>query len=143
MTQEKINKTEIEVSQVVEQKSAIDEAVKELEELKAKLAEAKTKLAKAKKATTKSRPVRMSTFIARVCIDKENALIGRGEQIMKTDVHYCAEKSIIDILTEDIKSGNTNEYVYTVVKRSKANEAEETIVELIWIDQETNQIVIE
>ncbi len=146
MTQKKINSevSEIEVSaQVIEPNNVVDEATKELEELKAKLAEAKKKLAEAKKATTKSRPVRMSTFIVRVCFDKENALIGKGEQMFKSDVHYCAEKSVIDILADDLKCGNKNEYVYAVIKRSKANEAEEAIVELIWIDQETNQIVIE
>lgn len=123
--------------------NAVDEAARELEELKAKMAEAKKKLAEAKKATTKSRPVRMSTFVVRVCLDKTKAIIGEGEQMFKSDVHYCAEKAAIDVLAEDIKCGQKNEYVYAICKRSKANEEEETVVELLWTDPETNQIVIE
>lgn len=128
---------------VAEPTNAVDEATRELEELKAKMAEAKKKLAEAKKATTKSRPVRMSTFVVRVCLSKTTAIIGEGEQMFKSDVHYCAEKAAIDVLAEDIKCDQTNEYVYAICKRSKANEGEETVIELLWIDQETNQIVIE
>lgn len=123
--------------------NAVDAAAKELEELKAKMAEAKKKLAEAKKATTKSRPVRMSTFVVRVCLDKTKAIIGEGEQMFKSDVHYCAEKAAIDVLAENIKCGQKNEYVYAICKRFKANEEEETVVELLWTDPETNQIVIE
>lgn len=123
--------------------NAVDEATKELEELKAKMAEAKKKLAEAKKANTKSRPVRMSTFVVRVCLSKTAAIIGEGEQMFKSDVHYCAEKAAIDVLAEDIKCGQKNEYVYAICKRSKANEENEVVVELLWTDQETNQIVIE
>lgn len=128
---------------VAEPTNAVDQATSELEELKAKLAEAKAKLAAAKKATTKSRPVRMSTFIARVCLTRTAALIGEGEQMFKSDVHYCAEKSVIDVLAEDIKQGQKNEYVYAICKHSKATEENEIVVELLWIDPETNQIVIE
>lgn len=119
--------------------NAVSQAAKELEELKAKMAEAKAKLAAAKKATTKSRPVRMSTFVVRVCLNREDV----GEVMTKSDVHYCAEKAAIDVLTEDTKAGQKNEYVYKICKRSKADEANELVVELLWIDQETNQIVIE
>ena len=126
-----------------ESTNAVDEATKELEELKAKMAEAKKKLAEAKKAATKSRPVRMSTFVVRVCQSKAKALLGEGEQMFKSDVHYCAEKTAIDVLAEDIKCGQVNEYVYAICKRSKADEENEVVVELIWADHETNQIVIE
>lgn len=126
-----------------ESTNAVDEATKELEELKAKMAEAKKKLAEAKKAATKSRPVRMSTFVVRVCQSRAKAMLGEGEQMFKSDVHYCAEKTAIDVMAEDIKCGLTNEYVYAICKRSKADEENEVVVELLWTDHETNQIVIE
>lgn len=128
---------------VAEPTNAVDQATKELEELKAKMAEAKKKLAEAKKANTKSRPVRMSTFVVRVCLNKTQAIIGEGEQMFKSDVHYCAEKAAIDVLAEDIKCGQKNEYIYAICKRSKADEENEVVVELLWTDLETNQIVIE
>lgn len=125
--------------------NAVDQAAAELEELKAKMAEAKRKLAEAKKATTKSRPVRMSTFIVQACQTKAEATLGMGEQMFKSDVHYCAEKAAIDVLAEDIKCGQRNEYLYAIIKRGKADTegANDILVETLWIDQETNQIVIE
>jgi hypothetical protein len=134
---------EVATPEAAKRPNAVDEAARELEELKAKMAEAKKKLAEAKKATTKSRPVRMSTFVVRVCLNKTAAIIGEGEQMFKSDVHYRAEKAAIDVLAEDIKCGQKNEYVYAICKRSKANEDMETVVELLWTDTETNQIVIE
>lgn len=122
-----------------ESTNAVDQATKEIEELKAKMAEAKKKLAEAKKANTKSRPVRMSTFIVRVSEDRE----GDGAQLIKSDVHYCAEKAAIDVITEDIKCGTKNNYIYTIWKQSKSDESNAFIVERLWIDPETSQIVIE
>lgn len=128
--------------------SAVDEAAAELEALKAKMAEAKAKLAAAKKANTKSRPVRLNTFVVLVCQDKAYAYAAIGEEMFKSDVHYCAEKAAIDVLAEDLKVGQANNYVYAIVKRSKSvNEAgepeTEKVVSLLYIDAETQQIVID
>lgn len=135
----------IEAPVTEEPTNAVDQAAAELEELKAKMAEAKRKLAEAKKANTKSRPVRMSTFIVQVCQTKAEAIAGVGEQMSKSDVHYCAEKAAIDVLAEDIKCGQRNEYFYAIIKRGKADTegVNDILVETLWIDQETNQIVIE
>lgn len=122
--------------------SAVVAAQTELEALKAQMAAAKQKLAAAKKANSKSRPVRLSTFTLTVAEKKGTEEY--GEFISKSDVHYCTEKAAIDILTEDIKNGTPNEYIYKVWKTNKADEkVEPKLVEELWIDKETNQIVIE
>lgn len=126
---------ELQPAEEATEPTAIDLAAAELAEAKAKMAEAKKKLAEAKKATIKSRPVRLSTFIVRT---------NGGETfITKSDVHYCAEKAAIDILTESIKNNEENDYIYIIWKQNKADESNAIIVEKLWIDKETKQIVIE
>ena len=115
--------------------SELEKAQAEIARVKAMMDEAKKKLAEAKKANTKSRPVRMSTFV--LTTEAEPNL-----EITKTDVHYCAEKAAIDILAEDLKCGNTTDTVYIVWKRDKTEATTQFEVERLWIDQETNQIVI-
>ncbi len=121
----------------------VEAAEKELAALKEQVAEAKRKLAEAKKATTKSRPVRMSTFVVLICQSKAEAEAGVGEQMFKSDVHYCAEKAAIDVLAECIKCEQKNDYFYAIIKHSKADDNQDKHVETLWIDAETNQIVIE
>lgn len=115
------------------QTNTVDEATKELEELKAKMTEVKQKLAEAKKANQKSRPVRMSTFVLKVA--------GSSEQISKSDVHYCIEKTALDILVECIKANEVSTK-YEIYKKSKADDSKELLIETLWIDEETKQIVI-
>lgn len=134
-----------ELASAEEQQNAVENAEKALNELKAQVAEAKRKLAEAKKAASKSRPVRMSTFLVLACNSKEEAVARVGEQVSKSDVHYCAEKTAIDLLAELVKDGTWNENYYAIVKHSKADTdgQNDVHVETLWVDKETNQIVIE
>lgn len=121
-----------------EQTSAVDQAARELEELKEKMAEAKRKLAEAKKANTKSRPVRLSRFVVRAVNDEVST------EVSKSDVHYCAEKTAIDLLNGSLKEGTPSKTKYEIWKQPKAENADSgLLVETLWIDTETNQIVIE
>lgn len=128
--------------------TTLDAAQLEVNKLKEMMAEAKKKLAEAKKANSKSRPVRLSTFMLTVVENKDADEV--GEVVMKSDVHYCTEKAGIDILVDSIKESNEdesrakNEYVYRIYKIRKADDAgNPKLVSQMYVDWETKQVVID
>ena len=122
--------------------NAVTTAQNEVERLSAMMKEAKAKLAAAKKANQKSRPVRLSTFTLTVAETKGTE--DYGTFLSKSDVHYCTEKNAIDILTDSIKTEENTTWFYKVWKTNKADsKTQPQLVEQLWIDQETKQIVIE
>ena len=74
-----------------------------------------------------------------------------GEYVDKSDVHYCAEKIAIDCLTELRAEGNNDEdksKVYLINKVSKETDEngepkESILISKLYLDLETNQIIID
>lgn len=126
----------------------MEQAKKAAQEAKAAAKEAREAAKKAKAFT--SRPVRKNTFEVRVCQKKADVALG-GEYVDKSDVHYCAEKIAIDCLTELRAEGNNDEdksKVYLISKVSKETDEngepkESILVSKLYLDLETNQIVID
>lgn len=104
-------------------------------------------------AKSSSRPVRLSTFQVRAILSEELASVNvnlhlAGEFGFKSDVHYCAEKEAIDIVTNRIEAGIGYEFTYLIYKVSKErNENDEpkefTLVSKVYADQNTDQVVID
>ena len=118
------------------------------EKAKAAAKEAREAMKKAKAFT--SRPVRKNTFEVRVCQKMADVTLG-GEYVDKSDVHYCAEKIAIDCLTELRAEGNNDEdksKVYLINKVSKETDEngepkESILISKLYLDLETNQIIID
>ena len=129
MKNEKINETLNEVKRLE------DEAKKAIEAAKA--AKAAVKAAKEAAKGFGSRPIRTSYFIALYSTD-ESVIIKKG------DVHYVVEKAAID---EVIRQRDENEEYRSISLykiRKDDNERENRIlVSQIYIDSETNQVVID
>ena len=99
------------------------------------------------------RPVRLNSFQVRCTPSEEfnqkeckKKLF--GEYVTKSDVHYCAEKEAIDIVNERISAGIGDEFVYLIYKVSKErdkndNPKEFTFVSVVYMDNNTNQVVID
>ena len=126
----------------------MEQAKKAAQEAKAAAKEAREAMKKAKAFT--SRPVRKNTFEVRVCQKMADVTLG-GEYVDKSDVHYCAEKIAIDCLTELRAEGNNDEdksKVYLINKVSKETDEngepkESIIISKLYLDLETNQIIID
>lgn len=126
----------------------MEQAKKAAQEAKAAAKEAREAAKKAKAFT--SRPVRKNTFEVRVCQKMADITLG-GEYVDKSDVHYCAEKIAIDCLTELRAEGNNDEdksKVYLINKVSKETDEngepkESILISKLYLDLETNQIIID
>ena len=126
----------------------MEQAKKAAQEAKAAAKEAREAMKKAKAFT--SRPVRKNTFEVRVCQKMADVTLGR-EYVDKSDVHYCAEKIAIDCLTELRAEGNNDEdksKVYLINKVSKETDEngepkESILISKLYLDLETNQIIID
>ena len=126
----------------------MEQAKKAAQEAKAAAKEAREAAKKAKAFT--SRPVRKSTFEVRVCQKMADVTLG-GEYVDKSDVHYCAEKIAINCLTELRAEGNNDEdksKVYLINKVSKETDEngepkESILISKLYLDLETNQIIID
>ena len=126
----------------------MEQAKKAAQEAKAAAKEAREAAKKAKAFT--SRPVRKNTFEVRVCQKMADVTLG-GEYVDKSDVHYCAEKIAIDCLTELRAEGNNDEdksKVYLINKVSKETDEngepkESILISKLYLDLETNQIIID
>lgn len=125
----------------------MEQAKKAAQEAKAAAKEAREAAKKAKAFT--SRPVRKSTFEVRVCQKMADVTLG-GEYVDKSDVHYCAEKIAIGCLTELRAEGSDDDKqkVYLIDKVTKerdedGNPKERTRVAELYLDLETNQIIID
>lgn len=126
----------------------MEQAKKAAQEAKAAAKEAREAAKKAKAFT--SRPVRKSTFEVRVCQKMADITLG-GEYMDKSDVHYCAEKIAINCLTELRAEGNNDEdksKVYLINKVSKETDEngepkESILISKLYLDLETNQIIID
>lgn len=126
----------------------MEQAKKAAQEAKAAAKEAREAAKKAKAFT--SRPVRKSTFEVRVCQKMADITLG-GEYVDKSDVHYCAEKIAINCLTELRAEGNNDEdksKVYLINKVSKETDEngepkESILISKLYLDLETNQIIID
>lgn len=126
----------------------MEQAKKAAQEAKAAAKEAREAAKKAKAFT--SRPIRKNTFEVRVCQKMTDFTFG-GEYVDKSDVHYCAEKIAIDCLTELRAEGNSDEdksKVYLINKVSKETDEngepyESTLISKLYLDLETNQIIID
>ena len=126
----------------------MEQAKKAAQEAKAAAKEAREAMKKAKAFT--SRPVRKNTFEVRVCQKIADVTLG-GEYVDKSDVHYCAEKIAIDCLTELRAEGNNDEdksKVYLINKVSKETDEngepkESILISKLYLDLETNQIIID
>ncbi len=108
----------------------VAEAKKLKEEARQAAKEAKEAAKKAKALT--SRPIRKFYFETRV----------DGEFMMKSDVHYCAEKAAIDALTEARSQEETTTHIYEIIKVTKENKEAELFIEKLYLNDE-KQIVIE
>lgn len=126
----------------------MEQAKKAAQEAKAAAKEAREAAKKAKAFT--SRPIRKSTFEVRVCQKMADVTLG-GEYVDKSDVHYCAEKIAINCLTELRAEGNNDEdksKVYLINKVSKETDEngepkESILISKLYLDLETNQIIID
>lgn len=126
----------------------MEQAKKAAQEAKAAAKEAREAAKKAKAFT--SRPVRKCTFEVRVCQKMADVTLG-GEYVDKSDVHYCAEKIAINCLTELRAEGNNDEdksKVYLINKVSKETDEngepkESILISKLYLDLETNQIIID
>jgi len=126
----------------------MEQAKKAAEEAKKAAKEAREAAKKAKAFT--SRPVRKNYFEVRVCQSMAEVTLG-GEFMDKSDVHYCAEKSAINALIELRAEGSNDDdmsKVYLINKVSKETDEngepkERTLVSKLYLDLETNQIVID
>ena len=126
----------------------MEQAKKAAQEAKAAAKEAREAAKKAKAFT--SRPIRKSTFEVRVCQKMADVTLG-GEYVDKSDVHYCAEKIAINCLTELRAEGNNDEdksKVYLIKKVSKETDEngepkESILISKLYLDLETNQIIID
>lgn len=125
----------------------MEQAKKAIQEAKAAAKEAREAAKKAKAFT--SRPIRKNTFEVRVCQNMADVALG-GEHVDKSDVHYCAEKIAIDCLTELRAEGNDEDKskVYLINKVSKETDEngepkESILVSKLYLDLETNQIIID
>lgn len=126
----------------------MEQAKKAAQEAKAAAKEAREAAKKAKAFT--SRPVRKSTFEVRVCQKMADITLG-GEYVDKSDVHYCAEKIAINCLTELRAEGDNDEdksKVYLINKVSKETDEngepkESILISKLYLDLETNQIIID
>lgn len=110
----------------------IAEAKRLKDEAKQAAKEAKEAAKKAKALT--SRPVRKFYFEAQV----------NGELVMKSDVHYCAEKAAIDALTELRGQESEENPIYEIKKVYKdPSQGEGSIlIEKLYLNED-KQIVIE
>ena len=126
----------------------MEQAKKAAQEAKAAAKEAREAAKKAKAFT--SRPIRKSTFEVRVCQKMADVTLG-GEYVDKSDVHYCAEKIAINCLIELRAEGNNDEdksKVYLISKVSKETDEngepkESILISKLYLDLETNQIIID
>ena len=126
----------------------MEQAKKAAQEAKAAAKEAREAAKKAKAFT--SRPIRKSTFEVRVCQKMADVTLG-GEYVDKSDVHYCAEKIAINCLIELRAEGNNDEdksKVYLINKVSKETDEngepkESILISKLYLDLETNQIIID
>lgn len=126
----------------------MEQAKKAAQEAKAAAKEAREAVKKAKALT--SRPVRKNTFEVRVCQKMADVTLG-GEYVDKSDVHYCAEKIAINCLTDLRAEGNNDEdksKVYLINKVSKETDEngkpkESILISKLYLDLETNQIIID
>lgn len=125
----------------------MEQAKKAAQEAKAAAKEAREAAKKAKALT--SRPVRKCTFEVRVCQYRTDVPFG-GEFIKDSDVHYCAEKVAIDALTQIRAEGSDDDKqkVYLIDKVTKERDEdgdpkERTRVAELYLDPETNQIIID
>ena len=114
-----------EATKLAEAAKAAREAAKEAAKL------AKEAAAKAKVLT--ARPVRLARFQAEL----------NGEVISKTDVHYCAEKAAIDYLVDLRNNGNYENQVIEIWKRRKDANGNDVLLSTVYVDVETNQVVID
>lgn len=111
----------------------IAEAKRLKDEAKQAAKEAKEAAKKAKALT--SRPMRKFYFETTT----------NGELVMKSDVHYCAEKAAIDALTElRNQEGEESSHIYEIRKVYKDPSQEEgsMLIEKLYLNEE-KQIVIE
>ena len=110
----------------------------------AKAAAKEAKEAAKKAKAFSSRPVRKSYFEVRV-VDKMQDVVLEGEFVSKSDVHYCAEKTAIDCLASLREQFNYDEHVYLIFKVAKTDEegANRQLISTLYLDEETNQIVID
>ena len=115
----------VEAAKLAEAARAAREAAKEAAKL------AKEAAAKAKVLT--ARPVRLARFHAEL----------NGEIISKTDVHYCAEKAAIDYLVDLRNNGNYAGQIIEIWKRRKDEAGNDVLLSTVYVDETTNQIVID
>ena len=110
----------------------------------AKAAAKEAKEAAKKAKAFSSRPVRKSYFEVRV-VDKMQDVVLEGEFVSKSDVHYCAEKTAIDCLASLREQFNYDEHVYYLFKVAKTDvqAASRRLISTLYLDEETNQIVID
>lgn len=125
----------------------MEQAKKAAEEAKKAAKEAREAAKKAKAFT--SRPVRKNYFEVRVCQNMAEVTL-EGKFMDKSDVHYCAEKSAINALIELRAEGNDDDKskVYLINKVSKETDEngepkERILISKLYLDLETNQIVID
>lgn len=132
------------------------EAQRLMEQAKEAAKQAREAAKQAKEAAKKakafsSRPVRKTSFEVRVCQKMADVTLG-GEYMDKSDVHYCAEKMAIDALVNlraEADNDDDKKKVYLINKISKeVNEEtgepkERILVSKLYLDLETNQIIID
>ena len=124
------------------------EAERLLAEAKAAKEAAKQAAKEAKEAAKKakaltSRPVRKSFFEVRVSDNIQDAIL-EGEFVTKSDVHYCAEKAAIDAIAQLREDNGYDEHVYLIFKVNKSEECPtRQLISMVYLDEETNQIVID
>lgn len=107
----------------------------------AEAAKAEAKEAAKKAKAFSSRPVRKSYFEVRV-VDNIQSVTLEGEFVAKSDVHYCAEKTAIDNLASLREQFGYDEHVYIINKVTK-DEERRIFLGAVYLDKETNQIVID
>ena len=108
------------------------EAAKEAARVAKEAAKAAKEAAEKAKVLT-ARPVRLARFQAEL----------NGEVISKTDVHYCAEKAAIDYLVDLRNNGNYENQIIEIWKRRKDATGDDVLLSTVYVDVETNQVVID
>lgn len=108
------------------------EAAREAARVAKEAAKAAKEAAEKAKVLT-ARPVRLARFQAEL----------DGEIISKTDVHYCAEKAAIDYLVDLRNNGNYENQIIEIWKRRKDATGNDVLLSTVYVDVETNQVVID